>query len=64
MEIVFKGVSAEGIDMGHHLRGRLVLPAEADGRPVLGPGAKSFQVRLGGAQGEPQDVFPWSIVRR
>lgn len=109
MEIVFKGVAAEGIvfdvafdtmrmdappldgdlsklatlvvdggapispsswtvrqtgHMGHHLRGRLVFPAEADGRPVLGPGAKSFQLRLGGAPGEPQAVFPWSIVGR
>ena len=50
--------------MGHHLRGRLVFPAEADGRPVLGPGAKSFELRLDGAQGEPQAIFPWSIVRR
>ena len=48
--------------MGHHLRGRLVFPAEADGRPVLGPGAKAFELRLAGAQGEPQAVFPWSIV--
>ena len=30
--------------MGHHLRGRLVFPAEADGRPVLGPGAKGFEL--------------------
>jgi len=50
--------------MGHHLRGRLLFPAEADGRPVLGPGAKSFELRLGGAQGEPQAVFSWSIVGR
>lgn len=50
--------------MGHHLRGRLVFPAEADGRPVLGPGAKVFELRLDGAQGEPQAVFPWSIVGR
>lgn len=109
IEIVFKGVSAEGIvfdvafdtmkmdapplesnlsklatlsvdggapispsswtirqtgHMGHHLRGRLVFPAEADGRPVPGPGAKAFELRLAGAQGEPQAVFPWSIVGR
>lgn len=44
--------------MGHHLRGRLVFPAEADGRPVLGPGAKSFELRLAAVQGEPQAVFP------
>ena len=48
--------------MGHHLRGRLVFPAEADGRPLLGPGAKSFELRLGGAQGELQGVYSWSIV--
>lgn len=109
MEIVFKGVSAEGIvfdvafdtmkmdappldsdlsklatlavdggapirpsswttrqtgHMGHHLRGRLVFPAEEDGRPVLGPGAKVFELRLTGAQGEPQGVFSWSIAAR
>ena len=109
MEIIFKGVAAEGIvfdvafdtmrmdappldgdlsklatlavdggapinpsswtvrqtgHMGHHLRGRLVFPAEADGRPVLGPGVKAFELRLRGAQGEPQGVFSWRIVGR
>lgn len=50
--------------MGHHLRGRLLFPAEAHGRPVLGPGAKAFELRLAGAQGEPQTVFPWGVVGR
>jgi hypothetical protein len=50
--------------MGHHLRGQLVFPAEADGRPVPGPGAKSFELRLGGAQSEPQAAFLWTIVGR
>lgn len=50
--------------MNHHLRGRLVFPAEANGRPVLGPGAKAFELRLAGTRGEPQAVFPWSIVGR
>lgn len=50
--------------MGHHLRGRLVFPAEADGRPVIGTGAKSFELRFAGVQGEPQAVFPWRIVGR
>ena len=105
MEIVFKGVAAEGIGfdvafdtmkmdapplesglsklatlvvdagapvpasswtvrqtghMGHHLRGRLVFPAEADGRPVLGASAKGFELRLA----EPQVTFSWSIIGR
>ena len=50
--------------MGHHVRGRLVFPAEAAGRPVLGPRARAFEVRLAGAQGEPQAVFSWSITAR
>jgi len=50
--------------MGHHVRGRLVFPAEADGRPVMGAGARTFEVRLAGAQGEPQGVFSWSIAGR
>ncbi|MGH8222144.1 MAG: hypothetical protein ACREQZ_04140 [Woeseiaceae bacterium] len=50
--------------MGHHLRGRLVFPPEADGRPVLGPEARTFEVRLAGAQGEPQGVFTWNVVGR
>ena len=50
--------------MGHHLRGRLVFPAEADGRPVLGSEAKAFELRLAGAEGEPQGAFSWSIQVR
>ena len=107
MEIVFKGVSAEGIvfdvafdnmdapplrtdllklatlavdtgapmtpsswtvrqigHMGHRLRGQLVFPAGADGRPVLGPGAKSFELRLAGSQGKRQALFSWRIPAR
>jgi hypothetical protein len=50
--------------MGHHVRGRLVFPAEADGRPVLGPGAKSFELRLAATQGEPQAVYSWNVIGR
>ena len=109
MEIVFKGVGAEGIEfdvafdtmkmeapplqsdlsklltlavdggapmrpsswtihetgnMGHHLRGRLRFPAEAAGRPVIGRGAKSFELRLPPPPRKAKAVFLWSIVGR
>ena len=50
--------------MSHHLRGRLLFPAEVDGRRVLGLGAKAFELRLAGAQGEQQGVFSWSITAK
>jgi hypothetical protein len=50
--------------MGHHVRGRLLFPAEADGRPVIGSEAKAFELRLAGAQGEPQGAFAWRLVSR
>lgn len=49
----------EGGHMGHHLKGRLVFPAVAGGRPVLAPGMRVALVLRGLAAGELR--FAWRV---
>ncbi len=49
----------EGGHLGHHLKGRLIFPAGADGRPVLSRGARVALVLRGLRGGELR--FAWRV---